>query len=74
MRNTQGLDALQLVFRARVSAYSGANRSKEKHHGHRSAHLQQLAEQRKELLRVANACPIHKALAGSFEMHTQLVD
>ena len=31
-------------------------------------------DQRKDLLRVANVCPIHKALAGSFELHTQLVE
>jgi putative redox protein len=30
--------------------------------------------QRQDLLRVANACPIHKALAGSFEVATDLVD
>lgn len=31
-------------------------------------------DQRRDLLRVANACPIHKALAGSFEVSTELVD
>jgi putative redox protein len=31
-------------------------------------------EQRRDLLRVANACPIHKALAGTFEVATDLVD
>jgi putative redox protein len=31
-------------------------------------------EQRRDLLRVANACPIHKALAGTFEVTTDLVD
>jgi len=31
-------------------------------------------EQKRDLLRVANACPIHKALAGTFEVRTQLVD
>lgn len=31
-------------------------------------------EQRRDLLRVANACPIHKALSGTFEVRTQLVD
>jgi len=29
--------------------------------------------QRQDLLRVANACPVHKALAGSFEIATDLV-
>lgn len=32
------------------------------------------AGQRKDLLRVANACPIHQALAGSFEVQTELVE
>jgi putative redox protein len=31
-------------------------------------------EQRRDLLRVANACPIHKALAGTFEVATDLVE
>jgi putative redox protein len=31
-------------------------------------------EQRSDLLRVANACPIHKALAGTFEVATELAD
>lgn len=31
------------------------------------------AGQRQDLLRVANACPIHQALAGSVEVRTQLV-
>lgn len=31
------------------------------------------ATQRADLLRVANACPVHKALAGSFEVQTELV-
>jgi putative redox protein len=31
-------------------------------------------EQRADLLRVANACPIHKALSGTFEVATELVD
>ena len=29
-------------------------------------------EQRRDLLRVANACPIHKALSGTFELATEL--
>jgi putative redox protein len=31
-------------------------------------------EQRRDLLRVANACPIHKALSGTFEVATELVE
>jgi putative redox protein len=31
-------------------------------------------EQRSNLLRVANACPVHKTLSGTIELATELVD
>lgn len=72
---------LQLYAKRKSYPLEGVQAQVERHQEGTVYHLRRRVEltgpltpaQRQDLLRVANACPIHKALSGTFEIATDLV-